>query len=298
MVALVMLAGLSQAYAESENALEVKILTGSSDENSSKLFYPDILPFEIGDTITWVNEDTVEHSITSGVPTYPDYSGKFFDTGKISAAKSATIGTEKLTNFAYYYFCEIHPWLTGKLVLASAEESLPETKNPISALVKSDEISVKGQVHDDFAGTKYEILVYKYPDKLVDIKQGILGDDGSYKTTINVNELNESKYLLKVVYGLPTQIASTTFELIDIPKWIKTEARSWSSGEISDTKFIDALEYLANEKIISIQKTQADNQIIPAWLKTNASWWAKGMISDSEFAQGLQYLANSGIIQI
>jgi plastocyanin len=300
MVPLLMLVGLcSQAYAESD-ALEVKILAGSSDENSHKSFYPEILPFENHDTITWVNEDIVAHSIASGVPAHLDYSGKYFDTNEIAAAKSATINTENLTNFAYYYFCEIHPWLTGKLVLESAVESQPETENPVSALVRSGEISVKGQVHDDFAGIKYEILVYEYPDKLVDIKQGILGDDGSYTNTIMTRDLSASKYLLKVVYGLPTQVATTTFEIsqVNIPKWIKIEAKSWSSGEISDIKFIAAIEYLAKEKIISIQKTQTDNQIIPAWLKTNASWWADGMISDSEFAQGLQYLADSGIIQL
>jgi hypothetical protein len=114
-----------------------------------------------------------------------------------------------------------------------------------------------------------------------------------------------SEYTLKVVYGLPTQVGITTFELDSsqeptIPSWIKNGAKWWSSGEISDTEFIDAVEYLAKENIIVIQKTQSLEHVqsIPGWLKANASWWADGLISDADFVKGLEYLASVGIIQI
>ncbi|HET8719799.1 MAG TPA: hypothetical protein VFM64_02255, partial [Candidatus Nitrosotenuis sp.] len=71
------------AFADSGN-LEVKILQGSSDQDQHiKSFYPPILPITQDNSITWVNDDSVAHSITSGIPTHPDYSGKFFKTGII-----------------------------------------------------------------------------------------------------------------------------------------------------------------------------------------------------------------------
>jgi plastocyanin len=304
MLALTMM--FTTVYAEVD--LQVKILKDSSNEAQSiKSFYPEILPIEPNVTITWVNEDSVAHSITSGMPEHPDYSGKYFKTGIIEPSKSATIQTDNLTNFAYYYFCEIHPWLTGKLVLATAPESQPETENPIftskPSYIQGQEVSISGQVHQDFAKTPYQILIYDDSNSLIDTKDGKFDENASYNQAIPTQEMHATKYTLKVVYGLPTQVGITTFVLdsdLQIPTWIKNGARWWSSGSISDAEFIDAIEYLAKEKVITIQKTQSleNSKSIPGWLKTNAAWWADGMITDAEFAKGLQYLVNSGIIQI
>lgn len=289
--------------------LEVKVLSGSSNKESQiKSFYPEIIPIEPGNTITWANSDSVTHSITSGMPNHPEYSGKFFSTGKIAPSKSVTIRTDNLTNFAYYYFCEIHPWLTGKIVLATAPESQPETENPIITDKKrytdGQEILVSGQVHTDFAKTPYQILVYE-GSELVEVMDGKFDEQAKYTQSIEASELMGTKYTLKVVYGLPTQVGTTTFLLqtddeIKIPSWIKNGARWWSNGEISDAEFIEAVEFLAKEKIITIHKTGSVEGVksIPSWLRTSASWWADGLISDTEFAKGLQYLANSGIIQL
>jgi plastocyanin len=310
LILLVLIIGYSNyAYAESDN-LEVKVLKGSSNQDMQiKSFYPEILPIAPNDSITWVNDDSVAHSITSGMPEHPDYSGKFFKTGNISPSKSATVKITDKSSFAYYYFCEVHPWITGKLVVITAPEAQPETDNPIVTNKPSynagQDVSISGQVHKDFAGTPYQIIVYKNSDTLVDTIDGKFSDDASYTQTIKTADMAASEYTLKVVYGLPTQVGITTFELDQkqapaIPTWIKNGAKWWSSGEISDTEFIDAVEYLAKENIIVIQKTQSLEHVqsIPGWLKTNASWWADGLISDADFVKGLEYLANVGIIQI
>jgi plastocyanin len=310
LILLVLIIGYSNyAYASSDN-LEVKVLKGSSDKDLQiKSFYPEILPIAPDDSITWVNDDSVTHSITSGMPEHPDYSGKFFKTGDIKPAKSVTVKIADKSSFAYYYFCEVHPWLTGKLVVITAPEAQPETDNPIVTNKPSyntgQDVSISGQVHKDFAGTPYQIIVYKNSDTLVDTIDGKFADDASYTQTIKTAGMASSEYTLKVVYGLPTQVGITTFKLDQtqeptIPSWIKNGAKWWSSGEISDAEFIDAVEYLAKENIIVIQKTQSLEHVqsIPGWLKTNASWWADGLISDADFVKGLEYLASVGIIQI
>ncbi len=285
--------------------LEITIPNGASVQDELVTFHPEILPFDPHDTITWKNNDSTVHSVTSGIPAHPDYSGIFFKTGDIESSKSSTIGTENLTNFAYYYFCQIHPWMTGKLVLATAPESLPETVNAIVAekeYRKGTDIVITGTVASDFAKTPYQLLVYQYPDRLVDVLDAKFDDDASYSQTIQTDGLVASKYTVRLVYGLPTQIATKTFELSEtstsIPKWIKNEARWWASGTLPDSEFAKTIEHLAKERILTLQKNDSSASIIPTWFKVNAGWWAEGRITDSEFAKGLQYLVNAGIVQI
>lgn len=305
-ITITLVAVISQAYAQDLN-YEVRILKGSS-VSQEKTFYPDILPIGPSDSITWVNEDSVAHSITSGVPGHPDYSGKYFKTGVIESSKSATLKIENPIYFAYYYFCEIHPWLEGKIVMENAPEAQPETSNALiaqKAYSKNQDILVSGQVPDDFATLSYSILLYESPDKLIYARNGNFEKDATYTQTIQTDGLRVGTYLLKVVYGLPTQVATTTFEITPgqsdpIPRWMKDGAKWWSAGTISDGEFIDAIKFLVKEKIITVQKTgsSAPSEFIPSWVKTSAGWWADGMISDKEFVRSLQYLVNSGIIQI
>lgn len=307
-LALIVVFYAHDSYAQdTPTNLEVKILKGSSNESLAKSFYPEILPISPDDSITWTNEDSVAHSIASGVPAHPDYSGEYFKTGSIKPSKSATVEIDNPAYFAYYYFCEIHPWLKGKVVLVTAPESQPETENAAvtdTHYDKGQSVLITGQVVEDFAEIPYDILVYQHPNKLVDIVHGKF-TDASYAHTIPTDDMDAGRYTLKVVYGLPTQIATATFELSAtqkavIPQWIKESAGWWADDKISDAEFIDSIEYLAKEKIITIKKTSPAGQsvTIPAWIKTTASWWSEGSITDDEFARGLEYLANSGIIQI
>ena len=307
-LALIAIFYAHNSYAQNApNNLEVRILKGSSDEGLAKSFYPEILPINPNDSITWTNEDSVAHSIASGVPAHPDYSGKYFKTGSIKPSKSATVKIDNPAYFAYYYFCEIHPWLEGKIVFATAPEAQPETENAAvtdTHYDKGQDVLITGQVVKDFAEIPYDILVYQHPNKLVDIIHGKF-TDASYAQTIRTDNMDAGKYTLKVVYGLPTQVATATFELSAtqkpaIPQWIKESAGWWADYKISDAEFIDSIQYLAKEKIITIKKTSPAVQpgTIPAWIKNAASWWSEGLITDDEFARGLEYLANTGIIQI
>lgn len=294
------------AFGQIGKSLEVKILSGTANNETVKAFYPDILPIEPGDSITWVNEDSERHSITSGIPTSPEYSGVFFKTGNINAQKSGAVQiTDIKDHFAFYYFCKIHPWLTGKIVISTAPESKPDTALPIAidhtTYSKGQDVLVTGKVADDFAKISYQLLVYDKA-KLINVIEGHFNDDAILGQTIHTDKLDSAKYTLKLVYGLPTQIASTSFDLKNtkykIPDWIKTNAKLWSSNTISDVEFIQAIQYLSKEKIINSQTQTSQTKIVPGWIKTNASWWTNDLISDIEFVNTLEYLVNAGIIQI
>jgi len=89
---------------------------------------------------------------------------------------------------------------------------------------------------------------------------------------------------------------------IQIPAWIKSNAKWWSEGQINDSDFVQGIQYLIKQEIIKIPKSISDSssseQQIPAWIKNNAAWWADGKISDNDFVAGIQYLIKVNIIKI
>jgi plastocyanin len=71
------------------------------------LFSPAELTIKAGDTVTWVNDDPVVHTLSD--------LGGAFDSGSISPG-----GTWSYTfndKASYDYYCSIHPLMTGKLVV-------------------------------------------------------------------------------------------------------------------------------------------------------------------------------------
>ena len=88
---------------------------------------------------------------------------------------------------------------------------------------------------------------------------------------------------------------------LQIPTWIKNNAKWWSEGQIGDSEFVQGIQYLVKQGIIKIPKTQSNSSLsqqIPSWVKTNAGWWASGQISDNDFVKGLEYLVSNGIIHV
>ena len=87
-----------------------------------------------------------------------------------------------------------------------------------------------------------------------------------------------------------------------IPDWIKNVAEFWIRGDIDDEGFVQLIEYLVKEEIISIpyaETPKGDSATqIPSWIKTNTEFWIAGDISDDEFTIGIEWLINNGIIKV
>ena len=93
------------------------------------------------------------------------------------------------------------------------------------------------------------------------------------------------------------QLAETK---IHIPDWIKKNAGWWVNGTISSTDFLNGIEFLIKQGIISIPHTEKQHNVdkIPNWVKQNAALWYEGKIDDKTFAAGIQYLISIGIISV
>ena len=87
-----------------------------------------------------------------------------------------------------------------------------------------------------------------------------------------------------------------------IPYWIKNNAGWWASEQITDSAFLQGIQYLINEGIMIVEipdeiYSEAAEEV-PGWVKNTAGWWADGQIDDNSFVSGLQWLISNGIMKI
>ena len=81
-----------------------------------------ILEIKTGDSIVWKNADTAAHTVTSGIASEgPD---NIFDSGLFAPGKSFT---QVFTDVGKYpYFCLVHPWMDGSVIVASGYSVIPQ----------------------------------------------------------------------------------------------------------------------------------------------------------------------------
>src|ERR687894_57594 len=97
-------------------AVTLTILEGSSIQGSPD-YDPDELTVAAGSEVTVVNQDTLPHTVTSGTsPTDPN-SAQLFDTSLINGGESATLSLAQVSAGQYGYYCLVHPYMTGSIVV-------------------------------------------------------------------------------------------------------------------------------------------------------------------------------------
>ena len=94
----------------------VSIPSGASTpgcEDNNECFQPHTATVGVGGTVTWTNGDTAAHTVTSGTAT--DGPDGTFDSSIIMAGKTFSNTFDEAGT--YDYFCVVHPWMTGKVVV-------------------------------------------------------------------------------------------------------------------------------------------------------------------------------------
>ncbi len=83
---------------------------GCEEDNSC--YVPHIINVKQGDPVTWSNEDVAFHSVTSGFYGEPS---SLFDSGYLDPQQKFTFVFEE--KGIIDYFCTLHPWMAGKVVV-------------------------------------------------------------------------------------------------------------------------------------------------------------------------------------
>jgi|TARA_B100001105_G_scaffold154801_1_gene124330 plastocyanin len=75
-------------------------------------YIPSSIVTEKGKSITWVNEDSSFHTVTSGF--YGEPTG-LFDSGYLDPYQSFTLSFDE--SGTYDYFCTLHPWMKAQIIV-------------------------------------------------------------------------------------------------------------------------------------------------------------------------------------
>jgi len=97
-------------------SLKVSIPSGASSPSNAPGYAPDNITLIIGvnNTVTWTNNDSVDHTVTStSVPT----GATSFDSG-IMAAGATFTQTFTLPG-TYQYHCSLHSWMKATVTVKS-----------------------------------------------------------------------------------------------------------------------------------------------------------------------------------
>jgi len=113
----VVIAVTPSAFADHMSATVTNAPGSSTPGCEPECFIPSMVTLDIGGEVTWENDDTAAHTVTSGTPTEgPD---GIFDSSLVMAGSSFSHVFEEAGS--YDYFCMVHPWMQG-MVMVSAEE--------------------------------------------------------------------------------------------------------------------------------------------------------------------------------
>jgi plastocyanin len=98
------------------NMVNVEITAGSADVNNPEFYIPREIAVSIDTTVVWTNMDTVGHTVTSGNPGGSN-TGSLFDSNFPLMENGETFEYTFDTVGEYPYFCQVHPWMVGKVIV-------------------------------------------------------------------------------------------------------------------------------------------------------------------------------------
>ena len=190
----------------------------------------------------------------------------------------------------------------SKTETPAKQEELKEIRK---LTVPSDQmvsIPIAGEINYK-QGVSLEIVLEK-PDGTTESFTIMPESGGTYDTEIPLlQDLPSGLYKVKVKYD-QEEVESFSVSIVKekVPVWIKKNGKWWAEKQISDTEFINGIQFMIQQKIILVsgeptESIQADVPV-PEWVRNNAGWWADDLISEDEFVKALEFLIQNGIIRI
>lgn len=176
---------IQTAFADHTTA-SVSVPAGSNVlgcEETDECFIPATVTIDVGGEVTWSNDDTAAHTVTSG--TAADGPDQIFDSGLFLAG--TTFSWKATEAGEYPYFCMVHPWMVGTVVVEGEvmDDDSGEMMEEASASgMLSDGVEVEvwttattagenmtiNVVFDDSEHVNYDIMVTQNGQTVLDYK--------------------------------------------------------------------------------------------------------------------------------
>ena len=295
-----------QAFADHDE-ITIENAPGSStpgcEETADGCFIPNVVVLAKADTeITWENNDTAAHTATSGDATdlgpgvTPNGHGGW-DSSLIMAGSSFSHSFEGYPPGTYPYFCMVHPWMAGTIIIEGDGVSAPVVDTVPPTVLVPDDIVIETENPNGAVATFNPHAIDDIDELLTpscNYHSGSIFAIGTTEVVCTATDSagNSSSNSFNVIIE---------FSGVLIPDWIKSVAGFWNAGDINDASFLEAISYLIENNILVVPPTEAGTDTgatVPEWVKNTAGWWAEGQIDDDSFVNALQYLIQQGLVQV
>ena len=174
------------------------------EETADGCFIPSMVTIDIGGEVIWENNDTAAHTVTSGTPS--GEVGAVFDSSLI--APGSTFSHEFDDAGTFDYFCMVHPWMAG-VVMVSSEETHGdmEEMEGMKEMEHSDDHAAKGieDLSDQFTTTLTSGVIHHIGGNTDDatLLVHLFGadDDGKLEITLNsdiITPFDDGSYFVLV----------------------------------------------------------------------------------------------------
>ena len=148
-------------------------------EETNECFLPYEVSINVGDTVTWVNDDTAAHTATGGSAS--DGPSGVFDSSLVLAGSSFSFTFNEAGT--YEYFCMVHPWMEGVVIVgeAMAEEGgimISIEAEPAAAGETTDvTVTITNMDGSATEHVNYDVMATQGSDVILDEK-GVHDHDG------------------------------------------------------------------------------------------------------------------------
>ena len=105
----------TNAVREETDVVRISIEEGAPSLGD-RAFSPDITNVSIGSNVTWINNDSQFHTITSGIEPDDPIVGQKFESEALSPKETFSYISNETGTFSY--FCQLHPTMKGKLIVS------------------------------------------------------------------------------------------------------------------------------------------------------------------------------------
>jgi len=147
--------------------VDVSVIAGSATpgcEETNSCFDPAEAIIDVGGEVTWTNDDTAAHTVTSGdLANDPDNVGTEFDSSLFGPGKTFSQTFEEAGTFPY--FCMVHPWMKAVVTVQAEtmeeeeEETQEEEETYANAMSSDGSVNVEIESSIPAAGEEMSIHV-------------------------------------------------------------------------------------------------------------------------------------------
>jgi len=154
-------------------------------EDTNVCWDPATVTIDVGGEVTWSNDDTAAHTVTSGSPEGgPDGN---FDSQLFMAGTTFAVTFDDYEPGEYPYFCMVHPWMQGIVAVQEAEAAGEVTIEIESEPAAAGEVMTIVVKFEETEGVYYEHVNYNVKatqdGQVVLDEQGVHDHDGVMEHT-------------------------------------------------------------------------------------------------------------------